>query len=69
MAVVLGVDGSADANFAEKGTKLFDFGGSTDFLWGAAVAPAGDKAVVVGLKGAGAEGGNDDAALVMIPLK
>lgn len=69
MAVVLGVDGSADTNFAEKGTRLFDFGGSTDFLWGAAVSPSGDKAVAIGLKGAGAEGGNDDAALVIIPLK
>jgi uncharacterized delta-60 repeat protein len=69
MVAVLGTDGAADTAFAEKGFKLFDFGGSTDFLWGAAVSPAADKAVVVGLKGAGAEGGNDDAALVLIPLK
>lgn len=69
MIAVLGVDGVADESFAEKGRKLFDFGGSADFLWGAAVSPAGDKAVVVGLKGAGAEGGNDDAALVLVPLK
>jgi hypothetical protein len=69
MVALLNADGQADTAFAEKGAKLFDFGGSADFLWGAAVSPAGDKAVVVGLKGAGAEGGNDDAAIVTIPLR
>jgi hypothetical protein len=64
----LNADGQADSSFAENGARLFDFGGSADFLWGAAVSPAGDKAVVVGLKGAGTAG-NDDAAVVTIPLQ
>lgn len=68
MVAVLNADGQADSSFAGNGARLFDFGGSADFLWGAAVSPAGDKAVVVGLKGAGTEG-NDDAAVVMIPLQ
>jgi uncharacterized delta-60 repeat protein len=68
MVAVLNADGQADSSFAENGARLFDFGGSADFLWGAAVSPAGDKAVVVGLKGAGT-GGNDDAAVVTIPLQ
>jgi uncharacterized delta-60 repeat protein len=68
MVAVLNADGQADSSFAENGARLFDFGGSADFLWGAAVSPAGDKAVVVGLKGAGTAG-NDDAAVVTIPLQ
>jgi uncharacterized delta-60 repeat protein len=69
MVAILSADGQAETSFAENGNRLFDFGGSADMLWGAAVAPAGDKAVVVGLKGAGSEGGNDDAAIVTIPLQ
>ncbi len=69
MAAILSTDGQPDTSFTESGAKLFDFGGSADFLWGAAVSPAGDKAVIVGLKGAGSEGGNDDAAIVTIPLQ
>jgi uncharacterized delta-60 repeat protein len=68
MIAILNADGQPDASFAEKGLRLFDFGGPADFLWGAAVSPAGDKAIVVGLKGAAADG-NDDAAIVTIPLQ
>ncbi|WP_141735119.1 hypothetical protein [Oligoflexus tunisiensis] len=68
MVAILNADGQADTTFAEKGARLFDFGGTADFLWGAAVSPAGDKAVIVGLKGAGADG-NDDVAVVTIPLQ
>ncbi len=68
MVAILNPDGQADTTFSENGAKLFDFGGTADFLWGAAVSPAGDKAVLVGLKGA-ATGGQDDAAIVTIPLQ
>lgn len=66
MVLVLNEDGSADQNFAENGIQLFDFGGENDFLWGAAVSPAGDRLVTVGIKSV--TNGNDDAALVVIPL-
>jgi uncharacterized delta-60 repeat protein len=69
MVAVLSIDGQADSNFAANGNRLFDFGGSADMLWGAAVSPNGDKAVAVGIKGVGSDGGNDDAAIVTIPLR
>ncbi len=68
MIAILNEDGSADQNFAEGGMSLFEFGGENDFLWGAAVSPAGDKLVAVGIKGMTSTGANDDAALVIVPL-
>lgn len=69
MIAILNEDGSVDKTFTDTGSQLFDFGGENDFLWGAAVSPAGDKLVTVGIKGVTATGGNDDAALVVVPLK
>jgi uncharacterized delta-60 repeat protein len=69
MVAILNEDGSTDESFGENGTQLFDFGGSNDFLWGAAVSPSGDKLVSVGIKGVTSVGGNDDAAVVVIPLE
>lgn len=67
MVAILNEDGSLDQAFGDSGLQLFDFGGENDFLWGAAVSPSGDKLVTVGIKGTAS--GNDDAAIVVVPLK
>lgn len=69
LALMLNADGSADESFGEKGQQLFDLGGASDFFWGVAISPAGDKAVLAGIKGVGTNPGNDDAAIVVIDLK
>ena len=70
MVAILSKDGKPDTSWGAGGYRLFDIGGPNDFFWAAAISPMKDNAVVVGLKGALADGtaGNDDAALLMIPL-
>jgi uncharacterized delta-60 repeat protein len=64
---VLTPDGAPDASFAPRGFRAYDFGGPSDFIWSVAEAPSHTHAVGVGIRGATA-GGNDDAALVILPL-
>lgn len=66
MIAIIDEKGTPDLAFAENGAQLFDFGGENDFLWGVAVSPSGDKLVAVGIKGTA--NGNDDAAVVVLPL-
>lgn len=70
MVAILSKDGAPDMTWGKGGYRLFDIGGPNDFFWAVAVSPMKDYAAVVGLKGALADGtaGNDDAALLMIPL-
>ena len=69
MVAILKPDGKADTSFGEGGMKLYDFGGTGDFLWGVSVAPDKKSVAVVGIATpAAADTGNDDGALVLIPL-
>jgi uncharacterized delta-60 repeat protein len=64
---ILTPDGKPDTSFSPTGWKTFDLGGPSDFLWSLAVAPGGRTAAFVGFRGA-ATGGNDDAALLLVPI-
>lgn len=67
---VLTPNGQLDGSFSPTGVKLFDLGGANDFLWGAALAPSGKYVVLAGIKGIATGGtGNDDAALLLLPIK
>jgi uncharacterized delta-60 repeat protein len=67
---VLTPNGQPDATFSPSGVKLIDLGGANDFLWGVALAPSKDYLVLAGIKGIAAGGaGNDDMALVLVPIK
>jgi len=69
MLGVLTANGARDATFGANGLRTFDLGGASDFFWGVAVAPSGRQAAVVGAKGVGTGGtGNDDAAILLLPL-
>lgn len=70
MIAILTKDGKPDTTWGTGGYRLFDIGGPNDFFWAAAVSPMKDSAVAVGLKGALPDGtaGNDDGALLLIPL-
>ncbi len=60
--------GALDTSWSPTGYRLFDLGGASDFFWGIAVAPSRTHAVVVGVRGVGMSPGNDDAALLLVPL-
>lgn len=67
---ILTKDGAPDTTFAPKGLQLFDLGGANDFLWGSAISPSKKLVVIVGIKGiASGATGDDDAALVLFPLR
>ena len=69
MAVLLDASGKPVADFGTSGYDLMDLGGPADSLYGLAVSPDGDYAVIVGYKGVEANGGgNDDAVAVRIDL-
>ena len=73
MVAVLTPDGQADTTFGAKGLRTYDLGGSNDFFWGASVAPDKKSVAIVGIKsgtpvGDAAAPGNDDAALLILPL-
>ncbi len=68
LVAVLNPDGTPDESFGENGLKLTDFGGSNDFLWGAAISPTKDRVIAVGIKGVSLEAGNDDSVILNIPL-
>ncbi len=67
-AALLTKDGIADTTFGPKGLKKFDFGGTGDFLWGAAIAPSKDYVALVGLRSGAAASANDDSVLVILPM-
>jgi uncharacterized delta-60 repeat protein len=65
---VLTANGARDTTFGTNGLQAFDLGGGSDFFWGVAVSPTGNQAAVVGAKGVGTDAGNDDAAILLVPL-
>lgn len=68
MIGLLGADGTREMSFGTNGLRTFDLGGSADFFWAVAISPAGDTAAIVGAKGVGTDPGNDDAAILFLPL-
>jgi uncharacterized delta-60 repeat protein len=69
MALVLNANGQPDTTFGENGRRLFNLGGPSDFFWSVAVNPAGTQAAIVGTKGGTTAPGNDDAAILLLPLQ
>jgi uncharacterized delta-60 repeat protein len=67
MVAVLTPDGQKDTRFSPMGYKLYDFGGTSDFFWGAALSPDQTRVALVGAKSSGATG-NDDAVVMTMPL-
>lgn len=65
---VLTESGGRDTSFGPKGLRLYDLGGTADFFWDAALSPEKDRVAVVGVKSSGTASGNDDAALLILPL-
>lgn len=71
MLVMLTPDGAPIEAFGVGGTRLYEFGGTNDFLWAGAVSPDQSSLVVVGVKG-GAGTGTDadtDGAVMVLPLQ
>lgn len=68
MIGILTPDGKPDTTFAAPGYKLYDMGGAGDFFWGIALSPSQKLAAIVGVKGVGMAAGNDDAALLLLPV-
>jgi uncharacterized delta-60 repeat protein len=73
MVAVLTPDGKPDTSFAPNGFRVYDLGGNNDFFWAGSVAPDKKSLAVVGIKsgtpaGDAAPPGNDDAALLILPL-
>jgi hypothetical protein len=73
MVAVLTPDGKPDTSFGPNGFRLYNLGGNNDFFWGASVAPDKKSVAIAGIKsgtpaGDAAPPGNDDAALLILPL-
>lgn len=67
MIAVLTPDGQKDTSFSPTGYKLYDFGGTSDFFWGAALSPDKTRVALVGAKSSGMTG-NDDAVVMTMSL-
>jgi uncharacterized delta-60 repeat protein len=73
MVAVLTPDGKPDTSFAPSGFRTYDLGGNNDFFWAGSVAADKKSFAVVGIKsgtpaGDAAPAGNDDAALLILPV-
>lgn len=64
---MLDKNGQPDTNFGPKGMRTFMLGGPSDHLWGVALSPDKTYIAAVGIKGVAAPG-NDDSALVLVPI-
>jgi uncharacterized delta-60 repeat protein len=63
-------NGALDTTFGTQGKMRFDLGGGSDFFWGVALNPAASAVALVGVKSVGTTGmGNDDAVVMMLPLR
>ena len=67
MIALLSANGQPDTSFGARGIRTYDFGGSSDFFWGAALSPDKTRVAMVGAKSSGATG-NDDAVVMTMPL-
>ena len=63
--VVLTSTGGLDRSFGPRGRRVYDLGSPSDAFWDVARAADG-RVAVVGLRGSAA-GGNDDAAVLLLP--
>jgi uncharacterized delta-60 repeat protein len=66
--VLLTPNGQPDVSFAPDGRRVFELGGAADHFWSVAMAPSRNQIAVVGLRGVGTAPGNDDAALLLVPV-
>lgn len=69
---ILTPNGQPDTTFTPTGTKLIDMGGVNDHLWGLKVSSTGDYMFLAGIKGVAnpaPAGEDDDAGIVLVPLK
>ncbi|MEZ4406260.1 MAG: hypothetical protein R3A52_07285 [Polyangiales bacterium] len=68
MIAVLTPNGQPDTSFGPQGYRTYDFGGASDFFWGAALSPSRDRVALVGVRGVGSNPGNDDAVIYVMPV-
>lgn len=68
MIAVLTMNGQPDTSFGARGIRTYDFGGASDFFWGAALSPDRTRVALVGTKGVGTGMGNDDAVVHVMPV-
>jgi uncharacterized delta-60 repeat protein len=73
MVAVLTPEGQPDTTFNTGGYRLYELGGASDFMWAGSVAPDKKSVAVVGIKSAppatdAGPAGNDDAAILILPL-
>jgi uncharacterized delta-60 repeat protein len=68
MVGILQPNGQPDTTFGTGGIRLFDFGSTTEVLWGAAVSPSKKQVVAVGVAGPVNAGEDDDGAIVVLTL-
>ncbi|HEX2869640.1 MAG TPA: hypothetical protein VHP33_00260 [Polyangiaceae bacterium] len=69
LLTMLSENGAPDESFGPGGFRLYDIGGTADHFWGAALAPNQTRVAVVGISGAETAANDDDAALLILPLK
>ncbi len=69
LLTMLTENGAPDETFGPGGFRLYDIGGAADHFWGAALAPNQTRVAVVGISGAETAANDDDAALLILPLK
>jgi uncharacterized delta-60 repeat protein len=68
MIALVTASGAPDLTFGIDGKLVFDLGGASDFFWAAALSPARDAVAIVGAKQVAAGAGNDDGALLVLPI-
>jgi uncharacterized delta-60 repeat protein len=70
LVTVLTPNGAPDTSFAPGGCRVYDFGTSNDFLWGAALSPNKSLIALVGITGVPTASADDnDSALVLLPVQ
>jgi uncharacterized delta-60 repeat protein len=69
LLTMLTENGALDETFGAGGFRLYDMGGTADHFWGAALAPNQTRVAVVGISGAETAANDDDAALLILPIK
>ncbi|WP_394848612.1 hypothetical protein LZC95_14280 [Pendulispora brunnea] len=68
LTAVFTANGQPDTNFAPKGRKLYDLGGTGDVFWGVALSPDKKKLAIVGYSSAVPTGSNEDSFLLLVPV-
>jgi uncharacterized delta-60 repeat protein len=68
MIAVLDANGRPDTTFAPRGFRTWDMGGASDFFWGVALSPSRAQVAVVGTRAVATGAGDDDAAVLLLPV-